>query len=140
MRDAPPGDVIRSFGGDPSRIVSLKGGEGRSWRAGKIILKPAGPQAEVAWVAAFVESLDPSDHVRVAKHLRTTAGEYVCQGWAATEWLDGQHRSDTWDEALAAARAFHDAALNTAPGWPAFMRDRSDPWSRGTRVAWAEEP
>ncbi|MGQ0431629.1 MAG: hypothetical protein ACT452_04385 [Microthrixaceae bacterium] len=139
MGNAPSAEVIRSFGGDPSRVVSLAGGEGTSWRAGSIVLKPAGPEAEVAWVGALVESLDHSDHVRVAKHLRTTAGEYVCEGWAATEWLDGEHRSDRWDEALAAARAFHGAALELAPEWPAFMRDRSDPWSRATRVAWAEE-
>lgn len=140
MRDAPSADVIRTFGGDRSRLRALQGGEGTSWRAGSIVLKPAGPQAELAWVAALVQSLDTGDRVRVPRQLRTLAGAYVCDGWAATEWLGGQHRRDRWDEALAAARASHDAARRAAPEWPEFMRERSDPWSRATRVAWSEEP
>lgn len=140
MRDMPAAEVIGSFGGDPFDVESLDGGEGMSWRARSIVLKPAGPATEVAWVGEFTESLDRGGDVRVARNVRTTAGAYVCEGWAATEWLEGQHRNDRWDETLAAARSFHDAALKAAPEWPAFMRDRSDPWSRATRVAWGEKP
>ncbi len=41
---------------------------------------------------------------------------------------------------LLVSRTFHDAASRAAVAWPRFMKERSDPWSRATRVAWGEEP
>ncbi len=140
VADAPTADVVGAFGGEPSALVLLDGGEGTSWRAGNIVLKPAGQAEEVGWIAGFVEALDVGDHLRVAKQLRTPDGEHVRAGWAATEWLEGQHRSDRWDEALLVSRAFHNASRTAPADWPTFMRNRSDPWSRATKIAWAEEP
>lgn len=140
MREAPTAGVIRAFGGDPSGVVALDGGEGTSWRAGDIVLKPAGPLEELRWVADFVESLDVGDAVRVARYVRASAGEYIVEGWAATEWLEGCHLRDRWQDTLATARAFHEAAARASAAWPVAMGDREDPWSRATRVAWAEEP
>ncbi len=140
VADAPTADVVRAFGGDPSALVLLDGGGGTSWRAGNIVLKPAGQAEEVGWIAAFVEALDVDDHLRVAKQLRTPDGEHVRAGWAATEWLEGQHHGDRWDEALLVSRVFHAAARMAPTDWPTFMRNRSDQWSRATKIAWAEEP
>lgn len=137
---APPAEVIRSFGGDPAALVALEGGEGTSWRAGNIVLKPGARREEVGWIAAFVDMLDLDERVRVSKYVRGAGGGYVCAGWAATEWLAGQHRNDRWNETLASARTFHEAAERAPTEWPAFMSDRVDPWSRATRVAWGEEP
>jgi hypothetical protein len=132
--------VVRAFRGDASALVPLDGGGGTSWRAGNIVLKPAAQAEEVGWIAAFVEALDVGDHLRVAKHLSTSDGEHVRAGWAGTEWLEGQHHSDRWDEALLVSRVFHAAARKAQADWPSFMRNRSDPWSRATKIAWGEEP
>lgn len=138
--DAPPPPVIRSFGGDATRLHPLAGGEGQSWRAGGVVLKPAGRPDELAWIAQFVAGLECADRIRVASQLRCSHGLFVCGGWAATAWLDGGHRSDRWSETRRVAAVFHEAAARSAATWPDFMRVRRDPWSRATRVAWDEEP
>lgn len=46
----PPTQVIAAFGGDPERLTPLPGGQGTSWRAGPIVLKPA-PAGEPIGVA-----------------------------------------------------------------------------------------
>ena len=119
--------------------MPLAGGGGTSWAAGDVVLKPAGHPDETHWIAGFVERLDLGGDLRVARHVATATGAYVCRGWTATERVAGRHRSDRWDETLAVARSFHEAAGALSPDWPAFMRDRDDRWSAGTRVAWGED-
>jgi hypothetical protein len=38
----PPAAVIAAFGGDPGDLARLAGGQGGSWRAGRVVLKRAG--------------------------------------------------------------------------------------------------
>ena len=131
--------MIRAFGGVPSAAVPLGGGQGTSWRAGGIVLKPDGRPLELAWRAQFVQQLRLDDHIRVSRQLRCSHGDLSCDGWASTEWLEGHHRTDKWSEMLAVSEDFHAAAGRSTAGWPRFMEQRSDPWSRATRVAWGEE-
>ena len=135
-----PGDsAIRAFGGVPHAVVPLGGGQGTSWRAGGIVLKPAGRPLELAWTAQFIEKLQRGDRARVSRPLRCSHGDLLCDGWAASEWLEGQHRADRWGEMLQVSKAFHEVAGRSTAVWPTFMERRRDPWSRATRVAWGEE-
>jgi uncharacterized protein (TIGR02569 family) len=136
--ERPPEGVVLAFGGDPDGLVSLAGGRGTSWRAGTVVLKPAGRADELAWTAAFVEALRPGEGFRVPRQLQGVQGRYANDGWAATEWLDGEHRDDRWDETLVVARRFHHAAAHAEVDWPPFMAQRTDPWSLATRIAWGE--
>ena len=110
-----------------------------SWRAGTVVLKSAGRAEELAWTASFVAALNMGDRLRVPRQVQSTDGGFVCDGWAATEWLEGQHRNDRWDELRVVARLFHYAAAQAAVVWPRFMKERDDPWSRATNIAWGEE-
>ena len=57
MRPGP--EVLASFGvsADP---VSLPGGEGTAWRAGEVVLKPAGDPRVARWTADLYRDLAPS--------------------------------------------------------------------------------
>jgi len=162
MRPGP--EVLASFGAsaDP---VSLPGGEGTAWRAGEVVLKPAGDPRMARWTADLYRDLvslgpagplDPSagrrdPGFRVPRPLRTVAGDgaagdWVAQdplagAWVAWQWLPGEPASwagvsPLWPRLIAASRAFHAAlAGRSAPPW--LGRDGSQ-WTVGDQVAWGE--
>ena len=146
MRPAP--DVLAAFGvrADP---VPLPGGEGTAWRAGEVVLKPAGDPRVARWTAELYRDLEPRGSLtarrdpgfRVPRPLRTVAGDWVAGGWVAWQWLPGQPASwagvsPFWPRLIAASRAFH-AALAGRPAPPWLGRDGS-PWTAGDQVAWGE--
>ena len=150
MRPGP--EVLASFGtsADP---VSLPGGEGTAWRAGEVVLKPAGDPRVACWTADLYHELairrDPG--FRVPRPLRTVAGDGVAGDWVAQDplagaWVAWQRLrgepaswagvSPLWPRLIAASRAFH-AALAGRPAPPWLGRDGS-PWTTGDQVAWGE--
>jgi hypothetical protein len=119
MRPGP--EVLASFGAsaDP---VPLPGGEGTAWRAGEIVLKPAGDPRVARWTAELYRDLAPLTPLapagpltavrdpgfRVPRPLGTAAGDggagagavgdWVAQdpltgGWVAWQWLPGEPAS-----------------------------------------------
>ena len=161
MRPAP--DVLAAFGvrADP---VRLPGGEGTAWRAGEVVLKPAGDPRVARWTAELYRDLEPRGSLtarrdpgfRVPRPLRAAAqdgaardraardeaaGDWVAGGWVAWQWLPGEPASwagvsPFWSRLIAASRAFH-AALAGRPAPPWLGRDGS-PWTAGDHVAWGE--
>jgi len=150
MRPTP--GVLAAFGAhaDP---VSLPGGEGTSWRAGEIVLKPAGDPRAARWTAGLYRDLsrrrDPG--FRVPRPLRAAFGDAatgdwvaadpVTGGWVAWQWLPGEPAawagvSPSWPRLIAASRAFH-AALAGRPA-PAWLGRDGSPWTTGDQVAWGE--
>ena len=153
MRPAP--GVLAAFGAhaDP---VPLPGGEGTAWRAGAVVLKPAGDPRVARWTADLYRDLgrltarrDPG--FRVPRPLRAAAGDWaagdwvagdpVTGGWVAWQWLPGEPVSwagvsPFWPRLIAASRAFH-AALAGRPAPPWLGRGGS-PWTAGDQVAWGE--
>lgn len=162
MRPSPA--VLASFGADSgagadrdAAPVPLPGGQGRAWRAGQLVLKPAGDPRVARWTAGLYLSLsgrqDPG--FRVPRPLRCPAGngtagdgagDWVAQdsetgAWVAWQWLPGEPadwagRSPAWPGLIAASRAFH-AAL---AGWPApsWLGTDGSQWTVGDQVAWGE--
>ena len=146
----PDPGVLAAFGAhaDP---VRLPGGEGTAWRAGEIVLKPAGDPRVARWTAGLYRDLGPlagrrDPGFRVPRPLRTAAGDWVggdpvTGGWAAWQWLPGEPASwagvsPFWPRLIAASRAFHaELAGRPAPSW--LGRDGS-PWTIGDQVAWGE--
>ena len=94
MRPGP--EVLASFGAsaDP---VSLPGGRGTAWRAGEVVLKPAGDPRVARWTAELYRDLDPlgrpaarrNPGFRVPRPLRTVAGDRAAGDWAAGDWVAG---------------------------------------------------
>src|SRR4029077_586562 len=97
MRPGP--EVLASFGAsaDP---VSLPGGRGTAWRAGEVVLKPAGDPRVARWTADLYRDLaarrEPG--FRVPRPLGTADGDWVAQdplagAWVAWQWLPGEPAS-----------------------------------------------
>ena len=137
MRHAPPEDVLRAFGvvEPPGR---LEGGQGTSWRAGGLVLKPAGEEAvaTLAWLDAAAPALVEQERIRLALPLRSRDGALIVDGWAATPWLPGAVPVGRWAERAEAARQL---ARTFAPLDPGTLPPRDDPWARADRISWGED-
>jgi uncharacterized protein (TIGR02569 family) len=137
MAGPPPPSVLAAFGarGEPTPI---EGGQGTSWRAGDLVLKPVDAAEEVLeWHAALLEDL-VLDDVRVARPRRTRDGALLHDGWSAAEHMEGAHEPGRWQEVIAAGRRLHRGLAGV--GRPAIQERRTDPWAVADRVAWGEHP
>jgi Phosphotransferase enzyme family len=142
MRPGP--EVLASFGAsaDP---VSLPGGEGTAWRAGEVVLKPAGDPQVARWTADLYRDLyslgpvgplnpsparrDPLDPVvpvdpsavrrdpgfRVPRPLRTVAGTGAAGDWVAQDPLTGAWVAWQWLPGEPASWA------GVSPLWPRLI-------------------
>lgn len=135
--ELPPAAVLAAFGarGD---AVRLPGGQGRTWRAGQIVVKPGGLTAEAEWVAEVLSTVEETPRFRVARPVRAVDGNWVVQGWQAWRLTPGTPDPRRWDEVLLAGQAFHEALAGLDR--PAFLEGRDDPWTYGDRIAWQELP
>jgi len=128
----PDRGVLAAFGAhaDP---VPLPGGEGTTWRAGEVVLKPAGDPRVARWTAGLYRELGGrSDRgFRVPRPLGTATGDWVAGdpatgGWVAWQWLPGEPAdwagvSRFWPGLIAASRAFHAALAGRGPARPPSM-------------------
>ena len=113
----------------------LEGGQGESFRAGALVLKPAGEPAQALWLGEALDALDTGASVRVARPVRSVAGDWVVAGWMAWGWMEGNHEQGRWDEVLDVSERFHRAVSGIA--WsPAIVA--SHRWGIADRVAWGE--
>jgi uncharacterized protein (TIGR02569 family) len=124
--------------GVPDDPVVLPGGQGGTWRAGQLVLKPVEFPAETLWRAEVLTGLPDSTEFRVARPVPTLDGAWVAQGWEACQLVAGEPDVSRQDDVLRAGIAFH-AAIAHLPR-PAFLDLRDDPWAYGDRVAWEELP
>jgi uncharacterized protein (TIGR02569 family) len=135
-----PAGVLSSFGVPGSAPVRLAGGRGDEWRAGGIVLRPAGSPGAARWTADLFSTLSgPGFHV--PRPVRSATGDWVADGWVAWGWLPGAPAdlsgvSPSWGPLATVCRAFHTALAGLpAPRW--LGRDGS-PWTVSDQVAWGE--
>lgn len=132
----PPDAVLRAFGctGPPA---ALQGGQGTSWRAGDVVLKPVGGDAAatLAWLDAAAPALVEQERIRLALPLRSRGGSLVVDGWSAARWLPGALAVGRWAERADVARRFARTFRSRDPG---TLPPRDDPWARADRIAWGE--
>src|SRR5215831_17929397 len=127
MRPGP--EVLAAFGAS-ANPVRLAGGEGTTWRAGEMVLKPAGAPQAARWTAEVYHTLSgrPSQDFRVPAPVRSATGDWVARDaatgeWVAWRWLSGEPAcwagvSPCWSRLIAASRAFHAALVGLpAPAW-----------------------
>jgi hypothetical protein len=148
-----PGPVVLASFGASADPVSLLGGRGTAWRAGEVVLKPAGDPRVARWTADLYHELAirRAPGFRVPRPLRTVpgdgaTGDWVAQdplagAWVAWQCLPGEPASWSgaspfWPPLIAASRAFH-AALAGRPAPPWLGHDGSQ-WTIGDQVAWGE--
>jgi uncharacterized protein (TIGR02569 family) len=139
-QDAVPEGVLASFGVAGIVPVRLPGGQGTTWRAGQVVLKPADSVRAGRWLADVYDALAGREF-RVPRPVRALDGDWVAEGWTACLWVDGAAAdwsgvSPRWPELIAVSRALH-AALADVPV-PSWRRTVENPWTIGDEVAWAE--
>jgi uncharacterized protein (TIGR02569 family) len=134
----PTADVLAAFGVGECLPVPLGGGQGTSWRAGDVVLKPADAEpGELAWQIRVISQIS-QDGFRVARPRLAADGAECVDGWSATEFLSGSQRPASWPDIIAAGDRFHLAVRGVQR--PAFLDHRSGPWATADRVAWNEIP
>jgi uncharacterized protein (TIGR02569 family) len=138
--EAVPAGVLAAFGVTGSVPVRLPGGEGTTWRAGPLVLKPTDSVPAGRWNAELCDTLaDPG--FRVPRPVRAVTGDWVARGWTASRWVAGTAAdwsgvSPRWPGMIAVSRALHAALVGIpAPAWRVGVRD---PWTIGDQVAWGE--
>ena len=136
MGAPPPTEVRAAFGAEGAEPVPLAGGEGRSWLAGDVVLKPIEDETAAAWAADLLSRIE-EDGFRVARPVATPGGSWTVLGWAASRRVEGEH-APRWAEVIGAGEAFH-RAVRLEPR-PRFLDGGDDPWATGDRAAWDEIP
>lgn len=135
----PPDGVLEAFGGSgPSE--RLAGGQGETFRAGRIVVKPATNAEEAGWTAGLFERLE-GPGFRVPRPVRSRRDGFVVDGWCAWEFIEAAlagRNGGRWPETIAACRAFHVAIANEPR--PSFLDRRGDAWAEADRLAFGERP
>lgn len=137
---AVPEEVLAAFGVGGVVPVPLPGGEGTSWRAGDVVLKPDDSAREARWFAEVYDALT-GPGFRVPRPVRAVTGDWVAQGWTASCWVAGAAAdwsgiSPRWPEMVAVSKALH-TALASVPV-PTWLSTVENPWTIGDQVAWGE--
>jgi uncharacterized protein (TIGR02569 family) len=134
----PSRQVLAEFGLS-GPVTPLPGGQGRSWRAGPVVLKAAElDPAAVAWQFQVLRAIDGHPAFRVSPPLPARNGRWVVSGWTAWRWEPGRHLPRQWQQIVQAGHQLHAALADVPP--PPWLANRADVWSIGDRVAWGELP
>jgi hypothetical protein len=130
LSTSPPSAVLDAFG--VGEVALLDGGQGQTYRAGDVVLKPILDVVEAEWLAGVLDTLPVVDDLRVIRPARATDGRWAVDGWAGWHWLEGEHRLLPMSELLEISHRLH-PLLRDVPWSPALATDH--PWARGH--AWA---
>lgn len=134
-RRPPPDPVLHAFGAS-GPAVPRTGGQGTSWSAGRLVLKPAEDEAMLRWLHETAAPRLRSTPLRLALPAATGDGRVVVDGWCATALLPGSPPVGRWQERATVARDFAAAFADVDPR---SLPHRDDPWARAERAAWGEE-
>ena len=105
---------------------------------GDVVLKPVDDRAEAVWSADVLSAL-VEDGFRVSRPVRSSAGEWVADGWSGWEVLSGEHvTAGRWSEVLDVGQKLNEA-LSGVPR-PGFLDSRANAWAIADRMAWGEQP
>ena len=131
---APPRSVLEAWAVTDAK--PLAGGQGQAFRAGSLVLKPVDQPELAAWLAEALQGVDAGNDLRIVRPVRSVNGRWVVDGWAAWQWMDGDHRPGMWDEVLEVSERLHRAVAGIR--WSPTMV-ASHRWAVADRVAWGED-
>ena len=137
MKPKPSPTILEAFEVSSStKLRRLEGGQGTTFLAGDVVLKPAFGVEEASWVAGAYASLEQTGF-RVPRPVAAMSGGWVHDGWTAWAYLEGKTlEGEKYEERLSASRAFH-RALTEYPR-PSFLDSREDAWSQADRIVWED--
>jgi uncharacterized protein (TIGR02569 family) len=134
VRTGPPAAVLAAFDADAALLRPLQGGQGTAWSAGGLVLKPLDmPLPELEWQEAVLSDI-AEDGFRLARPVRTRAGNLAVAGWSAWQRLAGQHLPGRWADIAAVGERFHRATAHVPE--PSWHQQRTGPFATADRAAW----
>jgi len=121
-------------------LHELAGGEELSLVCEGVVLKRVqGPECS-AWSQALLADVPLSSEFRLPRPLASSNGDYVVDGWIATEFIPGlsslRHDPST---IVRVGEALSDVLTEANCGDSSVVTQRQDRWARADRYVWSEE-
>jgi len=131
----PNKEILEAFGcKGEARLLS--GGEGRSYLARDIVLKPIDNIEEAIWVADLMNAI-VEDEFRVARPIKARNGSWIYQSWTAFKYLEGEASKQRAREKFEVARNFHKALAGCKR--PVFLDTKVNPYVTADRMVWGKQ-
>lgn len=139
-KDSPPPEVLTYFN-ISSSATPLAGGQGESWVADQIVLKPA-EDSDLSQRTCEIQRALYNDQTgyRVAQPIERE-GRFVFNGWTATRFISGAEDLNLYarlPEIMEASRAMHRALAKIVPERPTILSNLTHRWAYADRFAWDE--
>ncbi|MDR7253994.1 uncharacterized protein (TIGR02569 family) [Nocardioides sp. BE266] len=128
----PPDHVLDLFVAE-GVLERLEGGQGTSWRAGDLVLKPGHDESE-AWLAPIQARLavrldeQSPRSVRLALPVPARDGNLTADGWAATRFEPGTTPCRDLGVLRATAHLLHAHLASAVPTRPVGLDTRTGQW------------
>lgn len=137
----PQSHILTAFGASLP-VDHISSGQGTTWLARNMVLKPLDMTAEqLYWQAEIVKLLIATGEalvLRLAAPLPAKDGTLIVDGWTAWDRLDGtSEHIERWDDIIAAGNRFCELTQHIPR--PSFLDARQDPWAVADRIAWGEQ-
>lgn len=132
----PSKDVLNAFG-IKENPIQLTGGQGTSFRAGNIVLKPVENEEETNCLANLTSKIIERGF-RIARPIKTKDGEWTYQGWKANKFIKGREVKKKWREKLSVCRKFHESLVGLPK--PTFLDKMDNPWAIADKMVWGTLP
>lgn len=148
-RPVPPSAHVLDLFAVPGAVEPIPGGQGRSVRAGDLVLSPDRDPATQCWLspllARFAVDLDQAparrrQDLRVAVPVPARDGSWVVDGWAASRYEPGTVTCRDLEVTRAAGHLLHARLATLVPERPTALDHRTDRWAAAERVAFGEAP
>jgi uncharacterized protein (TIGR02569 family) len=114
----------------------LVGGEGRSYLAGEVVLKPIDNIEEANWVADLMNTI-VENGFRVPKPVRAKNGNWVYRNWTAFKYLEGEASKQRAKEKFEVARKFNKVLASCKR--PVFLETKINPYVTADRMVWGKQ-
>lgn len=144
VRGEPPPDRVLDLFAAEGVLERLEGGQGTSWRAGDLVLKP-GHDESGAWLAPIQARLavrldeEVPRSVRLALPVPARDGSLAVDGWAATRFETGTTPCRDLATLRATGHLLHAHLASVVPLRPAGLDDRTGRWADAERAAYDPE-
>jgi hypothetical protein len=133
----------------PDAAEPVPGGQGRTVRAGDLVLSPDRDPVVQEWLSPLLARLavdldqDPTrrrQDLRVAVPVPARDGSWVVEGWAASRYEPGTVACRDLAVIRAAGQLLHAGLATIVTERPAPLLARTDRWASAERVAFGEAP
>lgn len=125
-------NICRRFS-DSGDIHPLEGGQGESYRAGEVVIKPVPHRDEYLWFAELFENNELLSRF-YTRPVKSIDGNYIEHGYCATRFIPGKFLTDKMESKIEITREFCSLLKNIPK--PSTMDSWVSPWTQAQDIAW----